>query len=154
MWARLLSDARRSRLSDGFTLVEVLVATALFSGGLVAVAQLVVLVSRSTLASRDLSYASILASQKLSELETDDVAGIALTLPDTWKRTAAGSVEYLGAAGELLSANGPPPDDAIYARRWSVTPLTGDPSGGVMLQVSAGRLRRQLLGSVPMDAAP
>jgi|CXWL01.1.fsa_nt_gi prepilin-type N-terminal cleavage/methylation domain-containing protein len=153
MWAYLFSHPRRYRRVDGFTLVEVLVAIALFSSGLALVTQLVVLVSRSTVASRDMSYASALASQKLSQLATVAVVGLTPSPPDAWMRTA-GNVEYLDSAGGVLSASASPPNSAVYIRRWSVTPLTGDVTGGVVLQVSAGRLRRQPLGGMPADARP
>ena len=146
------SSFSRLRLTTGFTLAEVLVATTLLSGGLAAVAQLVALVSRSTIVSRDISYARTLAAQKLSELAYADLAGLAVSPPDAWMRSVE-NVEYLDSGGALLAAGGLPAGDAVYVRRWSVTPLPADVTGGVVFQVSAGRLRRQPGGEL-VDARP
>lgn len=154
MWSGLSSCARAGRRADGFTFVEVLIATALFTGALAGVVQLVVMASRSTVVSRDISYASALASQKLHALSSDDPAALTLSPPDAWMRTAGGDVEYLDAAGRVLAVRGAPPGGAIYVRRWSITPLADDLTGGVAFQVSVGRLRRRPLDGMPADALP
>jgi len=150
----LCGCAPPGRRADGFTLLEVLVATAVVVGGLASAAQLVVLTARSTVASRDTSYAGTLALQKLSELATDDLARVMPSPPDAWMHTADGHVEYLDAAGTTLASNGQPPGATLYIRRWSVTPLAGDSTGGVVLVVSVGRLHRQILDGMPAAAAP
>jgi hypothetical protein len=154
MWPRLLLCVRRSLRCDGSTLVEVLVATALFTGGLAGVAQLFALVSRSTVVSRDISYASASAAQKLNELASDELALLTVSSPDAWMRTESDHVEYLDTSGRVVAVSGAPPGAAIYVRRWSITPLPGDATGGVVLQVSVGRLRRQPSDEVIADALP
>ncbi len=154
MWPWSMCGTRGSAGHGGFTLVEVLVATALFSSGLVAVAQLTVLVSRSNVASRDTSASSLFSSQKLNELSTDELASIVLSSPDAWMREASATTEYLDSAGTVVPAVGSPPGNAVYIRRWSVTPLVADVTGGVVIQVSTERVRRRLLDGLAADALP
>jgi prepilin-type N-terminal cleavage/methylation domain-containing protein len=154
MQIRLFPGARRGRPAHGFTLLEVLAATALLSGVLAGIPQLFLLASRATTVSRDISFASVLAVQKLSELSTEDIASTPPTSPDAWMRTTEGHVDYLDSAGRVLSAGGVPPGGAVFVRRWSVTPLVGDTSGGVLLQVSAGRLQRDPATGSAADASP
>jgi hypothetical protein len=126
----------------------------LFTGGVAAVVQLVLLVSRATISARDASYAGLLASQKLSELTTDDRGSIAASPPDAWMRSASGHVEYLDSTGVVVASGGLPPGSAIYIRRWSATPVASDVTGGFLLQVAVGRLRRHWLTGMVADALP
>ena len=148
------SDGKSCAGTAGFTLVEVLVATMLFTGGLSAVVQLVLMVSRATIAARDTSYTALLASQKLSELMTDERSVMAVSPPDAWMRSVNGHTEYLDSTGAVAAVAGMPPGSALYIRRWSVTPAPGDATGGMLLQVSTGRLYRQRLTGMPADAIP
>jgi len=138
----------------GFTLVEVLIATVLFTGALSGVVQLLLLVSRTTISARDASYAGLLASQKLSELTTDDRGSLAASAPDAWMRSTTGHFEYLDPTGVVVAAGGMPPGNTLYVRRWSVTPLAGDATGGILLQVAVGRLHRDWLTGAPAEARP
>ncbi len=138
-----------SRNTDGFSLIEVLVAMALLAGALASVAQIVVLVSASTMAARHATFASVLAAQKLSQLHSQPLTELGLSAPDAWMRSTPGFVEFLNGGGESLGWSDPPPANTIYVRRWSVTPLAGDPAGGVVLQVSTGPLRWHPEGSSP-----
>jgi prepilin-type N-terminal cleavage/methylation domain-containing protein len=136
--------------ANGFTLVEVLVATAVLSIGVLAIGHLAVLSAMSNGRSRDASYAALLASQKLHELDADVVPALPLSAPDAWMRSAEPTTELLDAAGHVLADDA---GSAIYVRRWSVTPIPGDPAGGIALQVSVGRLRRDSANAVA-DAVP
>jgi prepilin-type N-terminal cleavage/methylation domain-containing protein len=140
--------------SGGFTLVEVLVAMLLLTGAVAAVLQVIVLTARTTIDARDMSYAGWMATQKLHQLLSDDLSSLAPSSPDAWRRTEAGHIEYLDSAGRVLGAIGLPPGSALYLRRWSVTAVAGDASGGVLVQVAAGRLHRQLATGMPRDARP
>lgn len=132
---------------SGFTLVEALTATAILSGAVMAVAQLSVLSSRSNLQSRDISYANVLASQKLAELSARAVSDLTPTSADAWAQATAGALDYLDGHGAVVT-----PGDvdalAIYVRRWSITPIAGDTTGGVVIEVSAGRVHRLPSGVV------
>lgn len=143
----------RARCADGFTLIEVLVATALLTGAAVGVAQGAAMVVRSNIAARDVSYAGVLASQKLAELLAD-AGALMPTAPDGWAHATAGNIDFLDPAGAVVAAGGSLPDGAIYVRRWSITSLPGDPGGGLVVQVSAGRLRRSAGAGVLEDATP
>lgn len=150
---RGLPDIRVVRQAQGFTLLEVLVATAVVSCGVMAVAQFSVLATSSTIAARDLSYEGVLAAQKLAELQTIALPGLNLTGADAWMR-GAGAAEYLDAGGAVVSSGGFPPGSARYVRRWSITPLVVDPTGGVAIQVSTGRMRRAPVTGSVEDARP
>jgi type II secretory pathway pseudopilin PulG len=140
--------------SAGFTLVEVLIATMLFTAALSAVVQLLLLVSRAAISARDASYAGLLASQKLSELTTDDRGSLVASPPDAWMRSTTGHIEYLDSTGVVVGTGAVPPGNSLYVRRWSVTPLASDVTGGILLQVAVGRLHRDWLSGAPADAHP
>ena len=144
--------ARKSSKA-GFTLLETLVATLLFSSAVAGVAQVIVLGTAANLAARDMTQQNILAAQKLNELVTAELASLVPSSPDAWLRTSAGYIEYLDRFGVVVSTSISPPSGAMYIRRWSITPLPSDPAGGVALQVGVSRVRVDSNGSVA-DALP
>ena len=116
-----VSTARRS----GFTLLEVMVALALLTGALLAVAQLLVVAARAAVLSRDVTTATCLAGQKMEQLRglawgfdidggtsddaDSDVAGwpdavtggtgLSRSPPGSLGSNVAGFVDYLDEAG-------------------------------------------------------
>jgi Tfp pilus assembly protein PilV len=111
------------RCEGGFSLVEVLVATGVLVSGIAAVLQLFFIATQATLEARDVTYAAVLAAQKIEELR----AG---ALPEP-----GDAIEYLAANGVRL------PDRAggLYERRWRVTPLPMQPADTVVLTVRVWR---------------
>ena len=110
----------RSRAADGFSLVEVLVAAAIFVSGVAAVLQLVTLAVSSDLGARHRTEAAVLAAQKIEEL---------LNVP--WG-TEVGADDISGG----------------YARRWDVQPLAVNPQSALTIDVrvtSAGVEQARLL---------
>ena len=150
------------RVPDGgFSLLEVLIATAMLATAVVSLAELFAVSTRANLASRRTTYASILAAQKLEELRAltwgFDLDGLPLT--DTTANTAAspetpvggtglqpspadalrtnldGWVDYVDRFGTKIGGGAVPPRDALFTRRWSVEPLPADPGNIVVIQV-------------------
>lgn len=161
--AKLNSFNRES----GFSLVEVMVATGLLATAIVTLAQLFVLSTQTNVASRNTTYASVLAEQKIEELRAlawgFDTQGLALS--DTTTNTTVspqtptggkglspsssaslqentpGFVDYVDAYGNKLGTGENPPDNAIYIRRWSITPLPTNPNNTLVVQVLVTRNR-------------
>jgi type II secretory pathway pseudopilin PulG len=151
----------------GFSLVEVRVATALLATALVSLAQLFAVSTRTNLGSRNTTYATVLAQQKVEELRAlawgFDSQGLPVT--DTTSNTAVspetpvggtglspspqtslqentgGWVDYVDQFGNKLGGGPNPPANAIYTRRWSVEPLPTNPNNTVIIQVLVTRNR-------------
>ena len=161
--AKLNSFSKES----GFSLVEVMVATGLLATAIVTLAQLFALSTQTNVASRSTTYASVLAEQKIEELRAlawgFDTQGLALS--DTTTNTTVspqtptggkglspsssaslqentpGFVDYVDAYGNKLGTGENPPDNAIYIRRWSITPLPTNPNNTLVIQVLVTRHR-------------
>jgi hypothetical protein len=117
---------------DGFSLVETLVATVLLVIAVVTLAQLFAVAARSNVASRDVTYATVLAGQKLEELRALDTEAIAPSPPGAMVADTPGWVDYIDRFGQTL--RGPlGPGQTAYVRRWSID--RADIDGAWMVQV-------------------
>jgi type II secretory pathway pseudopilin PulG len=157
-----------SKGEEGFTLVETMVAVGLLATALVTLAQLFAISTRSNIASRSTTYATVLAEQKLEELRglTWGFDSDNLPMSDTTSNTAvlpeqpvggrglepspltalqentAGYVDYVDQFGNKVGmGDAIPPDEAIYTRRWSITPLPTNPNNTLIIQVLVTRSR-------------
>jgi type II secretory pathway pseudopilin PulG len=108
----------------GTTLIEVLVATSVLATGLVAIAQLFLIAAASNRVARDTTVAATLAAQKVEQL--------LLTEPSQ----GTGDVDHVDEWGNVVGTSGSPPANAMYTRRWSFEPLSGD---RVAIRVRVGR---------------
>jgi prepilin-type N-terminal cleavage/methylation domain-containing protein len=150
-----------SSSNAGFSLLEVLVATALLASALVSLAQLFAMATKSNIGSRNTTYAAVLAQQKLEELRSlawgfdqsglpisdittdttqtpeDPVGGTGLSpSPQTsLGENMSGWVDYIDSFGNKLGTGSNPPQNAIYTRRWMVSPLPINPNNTLVLQV-------------------
>ena len=119
---------RPLRSCDGFSLPEVIVAASILSSALAALAGLLVLSVRADIASRDRTYASVLAQQKLEELRT------AVTASDFDGQAFKGT-DFVDLAGQVVAARA----GAAYVRRWSVDALPAHPASALALEVLVQR---------------
>ena len=160
-------SGQRASADAGFSLVEVLIASLILTTGLLTLAQLFTISTRSNLTARATTYASILAEQKLEELrgltwgfdlfgfplsdtasdtaspdsETTGGTGLSPSPAATLREDTAGWVDYVDQFGHTLGGGADRPTDAIYIRRWSVTPHPVDPSNVLVLQVLVFRIQ-------------
>ncbi len=108
--------ARKTPVS-GFSLVEVLVASALLVSGVAALVHLLALSSRAMTDAHDTTVASVLAAQKMEELRSGPFPG-----------------GPPGEAVEILSG---------FIRRSTVEPLPRDPLNAVVITVDVSRSGRE-----------
>ena len=111
----------------GFSLIEVLVATAVVAVGVASLAQLIVLSARANRIASTTSVTLLLAEQKMEEL-----------LSNPADPPNQSHVDYLGPWGASLGAEtvplptGTPP---AYIRRWFTTPLGDGPGEAIAVEV-------------------
>ena len=162
---------RRSRTGSaaGFSLIEVIVATALLGTALVAVAQLFATSTRANANARASTFSMVLAQQKMEQLRglvwrfdtagnpvSDFQSNLAVSPPASvggpglsaspagaLLNSTAGYVAYLSPAGAYVGTGAAPVDGALYIRRWSVTPLPADPANTLVIQVMVTRQRNR-----------
>jgi len=174
-----MSCIHRASRSSGFTLVEVLIAVAIFIAIALGVAQLIVIATRAMRAAREQTSTSILAAAKMDELRAlawtyeSSMPGVPAA-PQSDRMTdvshpdhgedgvgleaspagALGSnmppwVDYLDDAGRWVGHDTDPPADAVFIRRWSVRPLPADPERTLVLQVLVTTVRDDRSRSTP-----
>ena len=95
--------------SGGFSLIEVLVATALLVTAVASLAQLLALATRANAAAGDMTVATVLAAQKVEELRAaplQDLRGVQ-------------AIDYVDSRGQTLGG-AVPTRGRVYRRRWWV----------------------------------
>jgi prepilin-type N-terminal cleavage/methylation domain-containing protein len=137
----------RSRRGEaGFSLLEVMVASTVLAGAVVAVAQIFAIATASNAEARATSEATMLAWQKIEQLRslaftrddagqpiTDEGADTAAEPPGAFGGTGLGSspagtldrdtggyVDYLDGFGESRGGGARPPGGVRYRRRWAI----------------------------------
>jgi prepilin-type N-terminal cleavage/methylation domain-containing protein len=150
----------------GFSLIEVLIATAIFVTGVVALFQLFLAAHASNRSARAATGAAVLAAQKMEQLRgltwgfdatgapvsdtttdtsvvpfTSAGSGLAPSPPAALQQNTAGYADYLDLQGAWVGSGSAIPDGTVYIRRWSVEPLPTDPANAVLLQVLVTRRR-------------
>lgn len=118
----------------GFSLIEVLVATAVIVVGVASLAQLFVVSARANRTANATSTTLLLAEQKMEELlgELDPRP----SPPGALLVNTPGYIDYLDQSGVALgfSSIAPSPGTA-YICRWSITPLPDGPATAIVVQV-------------------
>lgn len=128
------------------TLVEVIVATALFAVASVAAAHLLVWAGRALWASGAETTAVAAAQQKMDELQSAawhfDEGGNRVSAPELATsplnalfENIDGHVDYLDEQGQPVGTGPQPPASAVYVRRWAVRPLATARDDTLVLQV-------------------
>lgn len=112
----------RPRADSGFSLVEAVIAAGVLAVALVGLAQLIVISTHVTMAAGALTTSTVMAEQKMEQLEavTWDDPALAPGPPGTLDEDTHGYVEYLDAEGRVLGESGPPAS-TVFVRRWSIT---------------------------------
>lgn len=144
----------------GLTLVEVVVAIALFALVSAAAAHLLVWVTRAMWSSGMETIALAAAQAKLEELESlawrwdeagnrvSDVStnlsgrtpssggsGLAVSPPNSLTENVDGYTDYLDERGGWVGSGSSPPDSAAFVRRWQVSALTAAPDDTLVFRV-------------------
>ena len=166
-----MSIAKRPRLrlaERGSTLVEALVATLVFTTGLLAMAELVAIATSSNVRARRSTLAGILAARKLEELRSltweFDLNGAPAADPSLqsspWalQRNTRGFVDHVDQSGVIVGRDVEAPPAAAHTRRWSIEPLPASPEDALLIQVIVTDARpqglpdRRAVGRLPGDA--
>ncbi|MDE3156327.1 MAG: prepilin-type N-terminal cleavage/methylation domain-containing protein [Acidobacteriota bacterium] len=120
--------------SRGFTLIEVLVATAVFVTAVLALAQLVGFATRSDRVAHGLTLAGALAAERLEQLESVAGSAARASPPGTLDRDTPGFVDYFDDQGRWVGGGPALPVGARFVRRWAVTRLSTDPPNLLRLE--------------------
>jgi hypothetical protein len=159
---------RRRQAERGSTLVEALVATLVFTTGLLAMSELVAIATSSNVRARRGTLAGILAAGKLEELRSltweFDLNGSPADDPSLqsspWalQRSTPGFVDHVDQNGVVVGRYVEAPPAAAYTRRWSIEPLLASPEDTLLIQVLVtqagprGLADRGAVGRLPGDA--
>jgi len=149
----------------GFSLIEAMVAAGLLAASLVALVQLFAIAVRSNAESRSVTYATVLAQQKLEQLQaltwgydpqglpvsdtTTDTAvnlegaaggtGLSRSPSTSLRENTPGFVDYIDQFGRILGGGAKAPPSTVYIRRWAIQPLSADPENARTLEVLVTR---------------
>jgi len=111
--------------TDGFTLIEALVATTILTIGVVAVAHLTLMSRNSAHSAWRITTAAVLAQDAMEQLR---VSG--------WPAAASAlCCEFFDADARWLATGDSPPPGTAFSRRWSVDPLPANPADTCLVQV-------------------
>ena len=111
--------------TDGFTLIEALIATTILTIGVVSVAYLTLASRNSAQSAWRITTAAVLAQDEMERLRSSP-----------WPAApSAQCCEYFDADARWLAAGGSPPPGTAYIRRSSVDPLPSNPGGACLVQV-------------------
>ena len=153
--------ARPCASEAGSTLVEVLIATVLMAGGVLAMSQLFLVSTAANYSARTDTFATVLAEQKLEQLRSltwgfdlqglpvsdfatdtsvrpeaqDGGTGLQPSPPGALQENTPGYVDHVDARGEIVGNSATPPNGSLYTRRWSIEPLPTNPNNTLILQV-------------------
>ncbi len=145
----------RASRSDGFCLLEVIVATTTLIVALSALAQLLSVATLATRRARTMTLATVLAQQKIEDLVPQAAiggAGLGASPPDALARNLDGYCDFVDASGNIVSLGTTAPAAAVYLRRWSIEPLSTNPAATLVIQVLVTDPRRA--GAADTSTAP
>jgi prepilin-type N-terminal cleavage/methylation domain-containing protein len=151
----------------GFSLLEVLMATAILTVGATSVAQLAAIAGRANSAAGSTTTAALLAQAKMEQLHglawaldaqgvsisdlAADIsavpatptggAGLTPSPADALTNNERGYCDFVDGAGRSLGGGAAPPAGTAYIRRWSIDPMPAFAGSTLILQVSVVRAR-------------
>jgi len=159
----------KATAESGFSIIEVLMATAIMVVGVASLGQLFALSTQRNTSSKNTTFAAVLAQQKMEQLRslswgfdtlglpTTDTATDTTVVPEaaggtglspspvnTLQQNVVGWVDYLDAKGQSLGGvSAVTPATAVYIRRWMVEPLPTNPNNTIVIQVLVTRHRNR-----------
>lgn len=146
----------------GFSLVEVLISMGLLTAVSLGVAQMFALSAKANQTAKGLTSTTAMAEQKMEQLRaltwgfatdgtglpvSDARTNLAVEPPSasgnglnpspsgTLETNTSGYVDFLDANGVWVGTGSTPPLNAVFIRRWAVTPLPTNPNNTLILQV-------------------
>jgi type II secretory pathway pseudopilin PulG len=166
--------------SDGFTILEVVVALLLLVTAASGAAGLVVVSEQAVQAARLQTSVTTLAVEKLEQLRSlawvfvdglpvsDTGTNLAVdppgpggggllgSPPGVLRQDTAGYVDYLDRFGAWVAGGATPPATAVFVRRWSIEPHDDDPADTLVLRVFVTTVARSRLtaGEEPRGRVP
>jgi hypothetical protein len=145
----------------GFSLLEVTIAISIMAGALVTLGQMLGVSVTNNRTARRLTYATVLAEQKVEQLRglswgfdslglsvtdtsTDTAApvetptggtGLSASPAGTLTRSTDGWVDYVDRFGNVLGGGPSPLPKTAYIRRWAIEPLATNPYNTIVIHV-------------------
>jgi prepilin-type N-terminal cleavage/methylation domain-containing protein len=145
--------AKYRAMPRGFSLVEVVVSMAIVTTATLAIAQLSIISVRVNRVARSITAATVLALQKMEQLQSSGWSELAASPPDALGRNTVGFCDFLDGNGGTLVPGLATPVGAVFVRRWAIAPLpTGD---ALVIQVAVapvGRADHSVAGRGPEEA--
>jgi len=156
-----LTTINHAHGNRGFSLIDVTIATGVMASALVALGQMLAISVSNNRTARTLTYATVLAEQKMEQLRglawgfdstgasvTDSTTNTAAPLDganggtglsrspaDTIAQSIDGWVDYVDQFGAALGGGVLPPPNTLYIRRWAIEPLPADPANTIVIHV-------------------
>ena len=154
---------------DGFSILEVLVATTIMTVAVAGLVQMFALATYTNASARATTYAAVLAQQKMEQLRglawgfdaqglpvtdtTTDVTaatevasggrGLSPSPAQSLGANTEGYCDFVDMFGRSLGGGTTPPAGTAYIRRWSIEALPTNPSNTIVLQVLVTRAGRR-----------
>jgi prepilin-type N-terminal cleavage/methylation domain-containing protein len=128
-----LNEPTSERTSDGFTLLEVLMAMVLIAILATGVVDLFTSAAKATASARAQTSMALLAVQRMEDLRSRHA--LSPSPPAALASNVAGFADFLDCAGRVVGAGTSAPPGACFVRRWSVEPLAASPTACLVLQV-------------------
>jgi prepilin-type N-terminal cleavage/methylation domain-containing protein len=122
--------------ASGFSLIEVLIATAIVVSAAAGLGRLFVASADATRVAGGTATALLLAEQKLEELHAAD-GPLTASPAGALTTDTGGFVDYwdLSGAPAITSSPGAAPAGSVFVRRWSIEPARSGSIAPVVLQV-------------------
>jgi prepilin-type N-terminal cleavage/methylation domain-containing protein len=172
---------RNSSTQAGFTLVEVLIASALLIAVSAGVGHLIGVATVRGRDARTQTCTTLLAAARMEQLRalawgyepgfksgkvprsdtatdlstllpTQSGPGLTVSPAGTLSDNVPPYVDYLGERGQWVGAGASPPPHAVFIRRWSIRPLPDDPARTLILSVLVTTVAQDAGRTAPWSA--
>lgn len=120
-------------MQRGFSLVEAIVAMAIMSTAIMAIAQLSIVSVGVNRAARSTTIATMLAVQQMERLQSAAWSELIVSPSGSLDRNTAGYCDFLDVNGRAIAPATSPPAGAAFVRRWALHLI--DSGDALVLQV-------------------